>query len=81
MTQVDESLIEKIKEAQKGMQQIQTELGAISLVKIREEFLFEEYKKLQAVVEGVSAEVRAEHGDGSVNLENGEFTPTEVAAE
>lgn len=78
MTQVDESLIEKIKEAQKGMQQIQTELGAISLVKIREEFLFEEYKKLQAVVEEVSAEVRAEHGDGSVNLETGEFTPTET---
>jgi FMN-dependent NADH-azoreductase len=77
MTKVDEQIIEKFREAQKQMNQIQMELGAIALAKISEEFLLEEFKRNKNIVDELVGEIRDIHGDGTVDIDTGEFTPSE----
>jgi hypothetical protein len=50
------------------------ELGALKLAELRVEELFAAYKEVQAKVKEATDAIQAEHGDGSVNLETGEFT-------
>jgi hypothetical protein len=77
MTKVDEQIIEKFREAQKQMNQIQMELGAIALAKISEEFLLQEFKRNKNIVDELVGEIRDIHGDGTVDIDTGEFTPSE----
>jgi FMN-dependent NADH-azoreductase len=77
MTKVDEQIIEKFREAQKQMNQIQMELGAIALAKISEEFLLQEFKRNKNIVDELVGEIRDIHGDGTVDIDSGEFTPSE----
>jgi hypothetical protein len=77
MTKIDEQIIEKFREAQKQMNQIQMELGAIALAKISEEFLLQEFKRNKNIVDELVGEIRDIHGDGTVDIDTGEFTPSE----
>jgi hypothetical protein len=74
MAQVKEELLNAVKDAQKNLQAIQLELGALKLAELRVEELFAAYKEVQAKVKEATDAIQAEHGDGSVNLETGEFT-------
>jgi FMN-dependent NADH-azoreductase len=74
MAQVKEELLNAVKDAQKNLQVIQMELGALKLAELRVEELFAAYKEVQAKVKEATDAIQAEHGDGSVNLETGEFT-------
>ena len=80
MAQVKEELLGAVKDAQKAMQAIQVELGAIALAELRKEALLAAYKEQQTKVQEATDAIRAEYGDGSVDLESGEFTP-ETGAE
>ncbi len=77
MAKIDEQLIAKIKEAKNEMQQIQMELGAIALAEISKEILLDNYKKLKTTIDETVSEIGTEFGDGQIDLETGEFTPTE----
>ena len=77
MAQVKEELLNAVKDAQKNLQAIQMELGALKLAELRVEELFAAYKEVQAKVKEATDAIQAEHGDGSVNLETGEFTPAD----
>lgn len=61
------------------MQSIQMELGAIALAELRKEALMAAYKEQQANIQKTTEAIREEYGDGSVNLETGEFTAEAVA--
>ena len=80
MAQVKEEFLNAVKEAQAAMQSIQMELGAIALAEIRKEALMKAYKDQQEKIQQTTEAIREEYGDGSVNLESGEFTP-ETSAE
>lgn len=80
MAQVKEELLGAVKDAQKAMQAIQMELGAIALAELRKEALMASYKEQQANIQKATEAIREEYGDGSVDLESGEFTP-ETSAE
>ena len=80
MAQVKEELLSAVKDAQKAMQAIQMELGAIALAELRKEALMASYKEQQANIQKATEAIREEYGDGSVDLESGEFTP-ETSAE
>jgi hypothetical protein len=75
MAQVKEELLNAVKDAQKNLQAIQMELGALKLAELRVEELFAAYKEVQAKVKEATDAIQATHGDGSVDLETGEFTP------
>lgn len=77
MAKIDEQLIAKINEAKNEMQQIQMELGAITLAEISKEILLDNYKKLKTTIDETVAEIGKEFGDGQIDLETGEFTPSE----
>lgn len=80
MAKVKEELLNAVKDAQKAMQSIQMELGAIALAEIRKEALVAAYKEQQSKVQEATTAIREEHGDGSVDLDSGEFVP-ETSAE
>lgn len=75
MTKVKEELLAPINEAQKTMQLIQMELGAIVLAELRKESLKEAYKEQESIIQNATEEIRNEYGDGSVDLKTGEFVP------
>jgi FMN-dependent NADH-azoreductase len=79
MAQVKEELLNAVKEAQAAMQSIQMELGAIALAELRKEALMAAYKEQQENIQKTTEAIREEYGDGSVNLETGEFTAEAVA--
>jgi FMN-dependent NADH-azoreductase len=74
MAQVKEEFLNAVKEAQAAMQSIQMELGAIALAELRKEVLMKAYKEQQEKIQQTTEAIREEYGDGSVNLESGEFT-------
>lgn len=75
MAKVKQELLDAVKEAQKNLQAIQMELGAIALAELRKDALLKAYEEQQAKIKEVTDAIQAEHGDGNVDLETGEFTP------
>ena len=78
MAKVKEEHINAVKDAQKVLQAIQLELGAIKLAELRVEELFAAYKEQQGKIQEATDAIQAEHGDGHVDLETGEFTPAQA---
>ena len=76
MSKVNEELLSAVKTAQKTLQAIQLELGAIKLAELRTQELFAAYKEQQTKIKETTDAIQAEYGDGSVDLESGEFTPS-----
>ena len=79
MAKVDEQLVQTTREIQKDMQTVQHELGAILLMKNREEELLTIFKELDAKLQATRKEISDKMGDGSLDLSTGEFTPSEPA--
>ena len=79
MAKVDEQLVQTIRDIQKDMQTVQHELGAILLMKNREEELLTIFKELDAKLQATRKEISDKIGDGSLDLSTGEFTPSEPA--
>jgi hypothetical protein len=79
MATVNQEHIDTIKNAQATMKAIQSELGAIALVELRKEALLAAYKAEDQKVQETSTKIREEYGDGTLDLESGEFTPAETA--
>jgi hypothetical protein len=75
MAKVNQELLDAVKEAQKNLQAIQMELGAIALVELRKSALIRAYEEQQAKIKEATEAIQAEYGDGNVDLETGEFTP------
>jgi hypothetical protein len=75
MAKVKQELLDAVKEAQKNLQAIQMELGAIALAELRKDALLKAYEEQQAKGKGATDAIQAEMGDGSVDLDTGEFTP------
>ena len=79
MATVNQEYIDTVKNAQATMKAIQSELGAIALVELRKEALLAAYKAEEQKIQETSTKIREEYGDGSLDLESGEFTPAETA--
>ena len=79
MATVNQEYIDTVKNAQATMKAIQSELGALALVELRKEALLAAYKAEEQKVQETSTKIREEYGDGSLDLESGEFTPAETA--
>jgi len=79
MATVNQEYIDTVKNAQATMKAIQSELGAIALVELRKESLLAAYKAEEQKVQETSTKIREEYGDGTLDLESGEFTPAETA--
>jgi hypothetical protein len=81
MTTIKKEMLDSVKEAQGNMQSIQNELGAIALAELRKDALLKAFVEQQEASKVATEAIREEYGDGSINLESGEFTPEEVEAE
>lgn len=75
MAKVKQELLDAVKEVQKNLQAIQMELGAIALAELRKDALLKAYEEQQAKGKEATDAIQAEMGDGTVDLETGEFTP------
>lgn len=80
MAKVKEELLAPVNEARQTMQAIQLELGAIALAELRKEALLGAYKEQQQKLKEATDAIQGEYGDGSVDLESGEFMPGEAPA-
>jgi hypothetical protein len=78
MAKVSEELLNSIKEVQSDMGKIQNELGAILLMELRKSTLLDAYKQQEAKMEEARKAILEAHGDGTVDLNTGEFTPAEA---
>jgi Skp family chaperone for outer membrane proteins len=79
MSKVKQEYLDSIKEVQKNLQAIQLELGAIALAELRKKALLEAYADQEAKAKEVADSIQAEYGNGSVDLETGEFTEAPAA--
>lgn len=77
MAKINDEQLEAIKTAKGEMEKIQAELGMIALMELRKNLLLEEYAKRETAINETIEAISAEHGDGQLDLETGEFTPTE----
>jgi len=78
MEKVKEEFLESIKSIQNDMNKIQQELGAIALLKERKSNLISSFKELEERMADSRKLIVEEYGDGTVNLDTGEFTPVEA---
>lgn len=78
MEKVKKESLESIKSIQTDMNKIQQELGAISLLEARKSTLISSHTELEEKMAEARKAILEEHGDGTVNLDTGEFTPVEA---
>lgn len=81
MAQISEELLAQVQEARGVQQQIQFELGGLALaeedIRVKRAELMSQIKETVTAIQEVMKQVKEEYGDGSVNIETGEFTPSE----
>jgi hypothetical protein len=77
MAKVNEEHILAIKTNKGEMDKIQAELGMIALMELRKSVLLNAYTEFEKKANEAIEAINVEHGDGSVDLETGEFTPKE----
>ena len=75
MAKINDEQLNALKGAKGDMEKIQAELGMIALMELRKKVLLEEYATLETAINETIGAINAEHGDGSLDLETGEFTP------
>ena len=78
MEKVKEEFLESIKSIQTDMNKIQQELGAIALLEVRKSNLISSFEELEERMADSRKLIVEEYGDGTVNLDTGEFTPVEA---
>jgi hypothetical protein len=81
MSQISEEQLKRVIEVKTRQQQIQLELGALYVsekdIAARQEALVSELRTSGVDIQTIMNEIAEEHGQGTVNLENGEFTASE----
>ena len=78
MEKIKKESLESIKSIQTDMNKIQQELGAISLLEARKSTLRSSHTEREEKMAEARKVILEEHGDGTVNLDTGEFTPVEA---
>ena len=79
MPQATETQLATIREQREKQSKIQMELGTLFVtqkdIEARSEFLMTELRTSGDSIKSVMDEISKEYGEGSLNLETGEFTP------
>jgi DNA-binding ferritin-like protein len=78
MAKVNEELINKVKQAQSEIHEIQLALGAIALAELQKQDMYARYKELQGKINEATESIKSTLGDGTVDLATGEFHPAEA---
>lgn len=80
MAKVSEEILSEIKELRNNQGSLRAEMGSLTITKLeieeREAEIYAELKELGGKAQEAMNKIREEHGDGSVDLESGEFTPS-----
>tara|TARA_R110001606_G_C15361245_1_gene648566 strand:- start:1800 stop:2063 length:264 start_codon:yes stop_codon:yes gene_type:complete len=77
MSQVSKELLTELQEAKQTMQAIQNELGLMAIAESSKPELLAKYKEMQAQIRTASEKIQEEHGAGNLDIDTGEFTPSE----
>jgi len=77
MSQVSKELLTELQEAKQTMQAIQNELGLMAIAESSKPELLARYKEMQAQIRTASEKIQEEHGAGNLDIDTGEFTPSE----
>lgn len=81
MKKVSEDQLQKAREIRGKQQGMQSELGALYVsmkdIEIRQSQLLEELRASGSEIQELMTELREEFGEGSLNLETGEFSESE----
>lgn len=80
MAKVSEEILSEIKDLRTKQGSLQAEMGSLGITKLeieeREAAIYAELKELGSKAQEAMGKIREEYGDGSVDLESGEFTPS-----
>jgi len=83
MAKVSEEILSEVKELRTKQGSLQAEMGSLGItkqeIKEREAAIYAELKELGSKAQESMNKIREEYGDGSVDLETGEFTPADTA--
>jgi hypothetical protein len=83
MAKVSEEILNEVKELRTKQGSLQAEMGSLGItkqeIKEREAAIYAELKELGSKAQESMNKIREEYGDGSVDLETGEFTPADTA--
>jgi hypothetical protein len=83
MAKVSEEILNEIKDLRTEQGSLQAEMGSLGItkqeIKEREAAIYAELKELGSKAQESMSKIREEYGDGSVDLESGEFTPADTA--
>jgi len=83
MAKVSEEILNEVKELRTKQGSLQAEMGSLGItkqeIKEREAAIYAELKELGSKAQESMNKIREEYGDGSVDLESGEFTPADTA--
>ena len=77
-SQVTKELIDTVKQLQTSMEAIKTELGTITLIESRKAKLIASFEEAEVSMKDVRAKIYEQYGDGTIDLNTGEFTPNGV---
>lgn len=78
MEQVNKEFLENIKQLQSLMESVKVELGTIALIESRKAKLIASYEDAEQSMKDVRTKIYDQYGDGTINLETGEFTPSQA---
>ena len=80
MTKIKEEQFDQLKSLRDAQTKLRLELGDLDLtankIKLRKEELIAQSVEEEAKMEEFISEIRNEYGDGSVDINTGEFTPS-----
>ena len=83
MQKVSEEQLQKAREIRGKQQAIQAELGGLFIsmeeIKARQSQLLEERRNSAGEIQEIMNELREQFGEGSLNLDTGEFTSADTA--
>lgn len=83
MQKVSEEQLQKAREIRGKQQGIQAELGGLYVsmkdIEVRQSQLIEELRNSGNEIQEMMNELREQYGEGSLNLETGEFTSADTA--
>jgi hypothetical protein len=80
-THVAKELIDTVKQLQSSMEAIKSELGTITLIESRKAKLIASFEEAEVSMKDVRAKIYEQYGDGTIDLNTGEFTPNGVVPE
>ena len=77
-THVAKELIDTVKQLQSSMEAIKSELGTSTLIDSRKAKLITSFEEAEVSMKDVREKIYDDYGDGTIDLNTGEFTPNGV---